>query len=168
MIVNKRYSPIVHGKASALALYLAEQATRFVLQEEMVRFLHFTMDEMAWSKADPCYGYSHYFKSEVTASVKCRSGKLVEVEIKIVLKQSNGEWEIDGLYDVYRIRFPGCKILKETCIDFTTRHYIDDQIYGFVIWRSGEQKERCASLSDEPISPNNPVTLKIKEELITT
>lgn len=70
-----------------LALFLADQALRFVLQDNMVRMLHATMDDMKWKEES-----THHYKSEITTSVLCKNGKVMEVEVEVDLVKRD-DWE---------------------------------------------------------------------------
>src|SRR6266481_7266495 len=117
---DKRYSPTVLSKAVALAYSLATIACRYVLQDEMLRIYHCTLDDKKWTSPNTHSGgeFVHY-TSEIAGEILCRDGKFVTFEITItLLKRSDGEWVLCCGGDSYQIRFPKCKDLKTTLISF--------------------------------------------------
>jgi hypothetical protein len=113
-VFEKKYSPIVLSKKTMLALHLAERDLRAVLGQNMNRILHLTLDSFRWDEQKkggwvlPCQSF------EITASVLCGGGQVVEIEALIVLtKYGDGEWQVNyGGKDEESLSFPGCKQLK--------------------------------------------------------
>lgn len=162
MFKKKTYNPIVHGKASAFALFLAEKAVRFVLQDDMIRFFHFTMDEMSWDEPNQYSGHIPHFRSEITASVMCRDGKLVEMEAEIILmKRDDGKWIHSGGIESYRLKFPGCGYLKGAYIYFDTRPETDGEIVRYCVWWVSVD-------SKDGTLPEDAAMCEVREKLITT
>jgi hypothetical protein len=127
---DKKYSPVVLSKASTFALYLVERAIRFVLQDQMVRPLHLTIDDTKWS--DDNRRFNHW--SEIAVSVLCQDDKVIEIEAEIgLMKRNDGDWVIIAGIDTYRLRFPSCKALKGTYVYFDADHETGE-IHRYTVW----------------------------------
>ena len=114
MFITKKYSPVVLSKATMFALYLAEQSMKYVLQNQMVRMLHATLDDTKWTDE------RDYCKTEISASIICRDGRVIQAEAEIKLwKGRNNDWMVNTGGLDYLLRFPNC---KETTVYFSFDH----------------------------------------------
>ncbi len=148
-MLHKKYSPIVLSKANMFAFSLAERAIRYVLQDEMIRLLHVTIDSTVWTEEKD----NHNHKSEISTSVLCRGHKLIEVEAEIILSRYlDGEWGITSGIKSDRIRFPGCKALKGFWIYFLTGgdREIEKIKLGYV-WQVDVESKSFSSPQDDAL-----------------
>ena len=132
---NKKYSPVLLSKATTFALHLMEKGVHFVLQGTMIRFLHMTIDDTKWTEANKHGGGDFIFhKSDISVSVLCKEGKVIEVEAEIILlKDCNGEWVLRGGVHGDTLSFPSCKALKGTLVIF--RRDIDtNEVRDYDVW----------------------------------
>jgi hypothetical protein len=159
---EKKYSPVVLTKASMFAFHLMERAVHFVLQDEMVRFLHMTLDDTKWDEPNPYSGKIPRHKSEFSVSVLCRNGRTIDVEAEVVLmKRDDGEWLVTGGIEAYRLKFPNCKALKGSYIYFGTRPGTDGEIIRYCVWFVNVS-------SEEGTSPNDKSMCGVREKLLAT
>lgn len=150
---EKKYSPVVLTKASMFAFHLAERAVRFVLQDEMVRFLHMTMDDTKWNEPNRYGSDIPHHRSEITISVLCRNGRVVEIEAEIVLmRRDDGDWLISSGIECDRLRFPSCKALKGFYVYFGAgaNHETGEIEYG-TVWLESVSSETFHSPHDKSI-----------------
>lgn len=150
-VFEKKYSPVVLTKASMFAFHLAERAIKFVLQDEMIRFLHMTMDETKWNEPNKYGSDIPHHKSEITFSVLCRNDKVVEIEADIVLmKRDDGDWILPGRIESDRLRFPACNALKGACVYFGA-HHETGTIHRCTLWYINVSSKEGSSPEDEPM-----------------
>ncbi len=162
-VFEKKYSPVVLGKASMFAFHLMERGVRYVLQDEMVRFLHMTMDDAKWDEPNRhCRSIPHH-RSEFSVSVLCKDGKIIDVEAEIVLMRRNdGEWIISMGIECDRLRFPSCKALKGFWVYFGVgANCVTGEINYGTVWLNGVS-------SEEFKTPQDTAVLEVRKKLFAS
>lgn len=159
MLFEKRYSPIVLTRATMFCLNCAERAARFVLQEEMEEFFQATIDSTVWREGgrdNDC----DYHKSEISVSVTCRNGKLIQMECQVVAgKRTDGTYFIACGTECYMLRFPGCTAIQGKRVFFSADPQTGE-IIRFTVWKP-------SILPQEGTLPTHEAMCRVRQALLS-
>jgi len=151
---KKKYSPVVIGKASMFAFHLMDGGVRYVLQNEMIRFLHLTIDETR----DLTLEGSCLYKSEFSGAVLCHNDKMILIEAEIILrKRIDGEWIISSEINSDNIRFPGCNALKGCMVRFVRANPVNIE-FGEIV--------QTNVVSKKFYSPDDKALSEVREKIL--